>query len=105
VKPKNIDLSNASVLEVAYLQTGSLRRAARVAAFVFAWGKVRRELGREPSMEEYAAWWRESNATAYREQALFREVFPQLHDPGPILDLLEARRGQVADFRPFVVTA
>lgn len=101
MKPKNIDLRNASVLEVAYLQTGSLRRAARVAAFVFAWAKCRRELGREPSMEEYADYWRESAATAYREQALFREVF-SCDSPAPVLDLVEARRGQVADFRQFV---
>lgn len=101
MKRKDIDLRNASVLEVAYLQTGSLRKAARVVAFCFAWGKVRRELGRDPSMEEYAEWWRESPATAYREQALFRQVF-DCDTPAPVLDLVEARRGQVADFRPLV---
>jgi hypothetical protein len=82
--------TNATVLEVAYAKTRSYRKAARVAAFVVAWGVVRRELGRTPSVEEYAEYWKQSRATAFREQEAFREVFDRCDTPDLVLDRLEA---------------
>jgi hypothetical protein len=48
---------------------------------------VRDDLGREPTAEEYAKWWKESPATAYREQALFRQAFPDEQNPARLLDV------------------
>jgi hypothetical protein len=82
------DPRRATLVEVAYARTGSMLKAARVVAFVQAWGVVRRDLGRTPSVEEYAAHWRESRATAYRNLALFREVFDLAEWPDAVLDLV-----------------
>jgi predicted kinase len=94
LKRRNIDPRNASVLEVAYAKTGSMLKAARVAAFVVGWGAVRDELGRTPTVEEYAEWWRENERTAYRHMAEFREVFNRCETPDPVLDLMAAQRVQ-----------
>ena len=74
-----------SLLEVAIASVG-IRRGAKVVAFMIAWDLVYRELGREPTIEEYGEWWRTSRATAYREQALFRQVFPDETNPARIMD-------------------
>jgi predicted metal-binding membrane protein len=102
VKRKRVDPRNASVIEIAYAGTGSMLKAARVVAFIQAWAVVRRELGREPSIEEYAEGWKESVATAYRHQALFRECFTRCQTPAPVLDLLERARAERADMTELV---
>jgi hypothetical protein len=90
------DLRNASVLEVAYAKTGSMLKAARVVAFVIAWGTVRDELGRTPTVDEYADWWRENRRTAFRHMAEFREVFDRCETPDPVLDLMAAQNAQAS---------
>lgn len=102
---KRIDPRNASVIEIAYAGTGSMLKAARVVAFIQAWGIVRLDLGREPTVEEYAEWWRESRATVYRHQALFRQCFTRCQTPAPVLDLLERARAERADMSELVATA
>lgn len=81
-----------SVIEAAYRATGSYRRAGKIGAFVSGWGITRRRLGRTPTIDEYAAEWGIDRATAFREQQLFRETFPKLKTPDPILDRLEAEQ-------------
>lgn len=85
-RKKQVDPKAASLLEVVYGVTGSYRETAKICSFVKSWAKVRDSIGKTPNMEEYAAYWKVGRATAYREQALFREAFPDLHDPGPLLD-------------------
>jgi hypothetical protein len=105
MKRRAIDVRSATLLEVAYARTGSMRRAARVAAFVAAWGIVRRDLGRTPTVDEYADYWREARATAFRDQALFREVFADGVTPDDVLDAIEAaraREGDPLDLSPLV---
>ncbi len=63
----------------------------KVMGFMFAWAAVEEDLGREPSIEEYAAWWKESAATAYREKSLFRKCFPGESSPSR-LNALGAQR-------------
>jgi hypothetical protein len=94
---RKIDPTRCTLLELAYLRQGSMLKAARVAAFVTGWGVVRRELGHEPSVDEYAEWWKEHRATAYRHLAEFRVVFPQFETPGPVLDHLEAAAARHTD--------
>lgn len=91
MKPrKKYDPRNATLIEHCYARTGSILKASRLAWFVQAWGIARRDLGRPPSIEEYAEWWGESRATAYRAQALFREAFPGNDTPDAMLDLIAA---------------
>lgn len=97
MKRRKLNPRNASLLEVAYAKTGSMLKAARVMAFVIAWGTVRDELGRTPTVEEYAEWWRENPRTAYRHMAEFRDVFNRCETPDPVLDLMAAQRAQAGD--------
>jgi hypothetical protein len=87
---RRIDPTSCTLLEIAYLRHGSMLKAARVVAFVIGWGVVRQELGHEPTVDEYADWWKEGRSTAYRHRDEFRHVFPQFETPGPVLDHLEA---------------
>lgn len=72
---RRYDPANATILEVAYAHSGSMLKAARVVAFIEAWGITTRELGHEPTIIEHAEWWGESRPTVYRHLAEFREVF------------------------------
>jgi hypothetical protein len=45
----------------------------------------------DPTVEEVAAWWKENERTAYREQAAFRRAFPTLESPAPIFEIPEVR--------------
>lgn len=87
---RTIDPNRCTLIEACFLATGSYVRAAKVHAFITAWAIVRRDLGRDPSIEEYAEWWRMSRRQGFYEQARFREAFPDLADPGPLLAAAEA---------------
>lgn len=102
---RKIDPSKCTLLEACYLATGSYIGAAKVQAFIVAWARVRDDLGRDPSIEEYAEWWSMSRRQGFYEQARFREAFPGLADPGPLLAVAE-RAGEhpsaAADFGDLV---
>jgi len=68
-----------------------LRKARKIGTFMVARAVVESDLGCEPSVEEYAAWWKQSPATAYREQAAFRECFPGESSPSRFLALAMAK--------------
>ncbi len=55
------------------------------------WAVARESLRHDPTVEEVAAWWRENERTAYREQAAFRRAFPTLESPAPIFEVPEVR--------------
>jgi hypothetical protein len=63
------------------LQRVGYKKTRKIMDFMASWAIVEADLGREPTMEEYAAWWKESAATAYREKALFKEIFPNEDSP------------------------
>jgi hypothetical protein len=92
-----VDPANCTVIELAHARTGSMLKAARVLAFITCWGILRSELGRSPSVEEYASRFGESAATGYRHQALFREVFDRLDTPDVLLDRAAARQAGAVD--------
>lgn len=54
------------------------RKGTKVAAFVVAWGIYTDSLqeGRRASMFGYANYWKQSQATSYRELEVFHEAFP-----------------------------
>jgi hypothetical protein len=81
------DESGEPLLTIAARRVG-LRRAFRVLTFMAAWDRARRALDKRPiGLEDYREWWRETERTAYREQALFREAFPGESTPDRLLDL------------------
>jgi hypothetical protein len=79
-----------SIMEVCIARKGVLK-GSRVCSFIVSWCLASQALGREITLEEYREWWRESERTAYRHQADFRQVFPHLPNPQPIADVAIAR--------------
>ncbi len=67
---------------------GDRRLRERVAALMLQWDHLREELGRAPTVEEYADRWKMPISTAYRAMAEFRGLFPSERDPARLLDLL-----------------
>jgi hypothetical protein len=85
------DVTGEPLLAVATRRVG-LRRAFRVLMFMAAWDHARKSMRRETiTLQEYAEWWRANERTAYREQALFREAFPDDKGPDRLLDLAEGQ--------------
>jgi hypothetical protein len=74
-----------TVMEVACARAGVLK-GARVVAFICQWTMASQALGHAITLEEYRAWWKESERTAYRYQREFRDVFPHLATPQPFAD-------------------
>lgn len=80
-------------VDVVFERVGA-RRGARLLAFIQAWGVVADELGRAPTADEYAARFKLPPATAYRDQALFRDTFRD-ETPEQILRVIwNAMRGR-----------
>jgi hypothetical protein len=75
-----------TLLQIAAARVGVIR-AYRVVAFMVEWSMARRALGQETlTVEEFAEWWRIHVRTAYREQARFREAFPDETTPDRLVD-------------------
>jgi hypothetical protein len=85
-----------TLLELAIARVGVLR-GSRVLAYMIQWDVVRRELGHEPTREEFSDWWQQSERTTYRDQALFKEAFPGEESPARLMAAARAawdeRRG------------
>lgn len=79
-------MARSSLLRVAASRVGTWR-AYRVIAFMVEWQIARESLGVETlTLQEWAAWWRVNERTAYREQARFREAFPEEATPDRLMD-------------------
>jgi hypothetical protein len=63
-------------------------RAKRLVVFLQQWDHLADELGRAPTVREYAEEWRESESGVYRLLEELREVFPTERDPSRIMNLL-----------------
>jgi hypothetical protein len=81
-----IDEKGATLADVITERVGQ-RPGMRLVAFLQAWDLLRDELGRPPTVEEYAKRFTVTAATAYRDRALFEEAFPR-QSPDEVLDLL-----------------
>lgn len=68
-----------------------MRKAMKVMTFVAAWEMARQSWaedheGERFTIEDYAAWWKESRSTAFREQQLFRKaVNDRWSTPGELI--------------------
>lgn len=69
-----------SLAEVLAERVG-FRSMIKVLTFIVSWGTVYEDLGREPSIEEFADWWKSSRAKAFRDQQLFRKAMPEFDTP------------------------
>lgn len=63
-------------------------RAKRLVVFLQQWDHQADELGRAPTVKEYAEEWGESESGTYRLLEELREVFPTERDPSRIMSLL-----------------
>ena len=90
--PGKIKRSNDMLAHI--VRRVGLRKGRQVGSFMAAWALVEAKLGHEPTLEEYAAWWKESRATAFREQALFRECFPEETTPSRLNALVAGKAGR-----------
>lgn len=63
------------------IRRGGLRKAQRAMTFVVCWLTVEADLGHEPSVEEYSAWWKQSARTTYRDLDAFRTCLPEFSTP------------------------
>jgi hypothetical protein len=85
------DDQGTPLLTVAARRVGT-RRAFKVLTFMASWEYARRQMRVQTlTVPEYAEWWREPEATAYRHQALFREAFPGEKNPDRLLDAAAAQ--------------
>ena len=64
------------------LQRVGFKKTCKVMEFALSWAIVTGDLERPPhNIEEYSAWWGQGIATGYREQAVWREAFPEYSTP------------------------
>jgi hypothetical protein len=65
---------------------------ARLCEFVVCWAIATEDLGHDPAVTEFAAWWKEaSTRTAYKRLAAFRKAFPEYDTPAPLSGPVVAR--------------
>jgi hypothetical protein len=83
-----IDAEGATLVDVINERVGQ-RPGMRLIAFLQAWDLLRDELGRAPSVDEYAKRFGLTAPTAYRDRKLFEEAFPN-QTPDMVLDMLWA---------------
>lgn len=90
-----------TLLEHVYVRTGGLRATYRVGMLIQQWAIVHRDLGRRPTVAEYANWWKVTERTAYNQLADFAKAFPDEHGPDRIAEALLERADELrADFTP-----
>lgn len=80
-------MSAKSVTLAEYLfKKVGLRKGTRAAAFIVAWGLYMDSLPPEskPTMVGYSAYWKQSDATSYREFDVFHQAFPDEKYPDRI---------------------
>jgi hypothetical protein len=85
------DRKRSTWIQLAVHNAG-IRKAMKALLWAYCWELVRADLGYDPSAEEVADWWNEPVRTAYREQAAFREAFPDMESPALMFENAAARR-------------
>jgi hypothetical protein len=79
--------------QLAAVRVGQIA-GARVVAFIVQWAIAVEAVGHSLTLEEYADWWHASRSTVFREQARFREAFPDETTPQRLVDLLGQEEGE-----------
>jgi len=77
-----------TLLEVCVARGGYVR-GARVAQFIVEWTIAASDLGYQPSVNEFAHWWKDvSERTTWNRLRDFHRLFPEYANPAPIAELL-----------------
>jgi hypothetical protein len=67
------------------LTVGATPKASRVASFVVLWAMALEDLGNDDlTLTEWKRWSNESERSAWRHLAEFRELFPEFETPTPL---------------------
>lgn len=74
--------------ELVLSKLGESADAREVLAYIQEWDRLSDELGRTPSISDYAARWRVDVPTAQRRNAIFQAAFPTEETPDRLLRLL-----------------
>ena len=80
-------IKKRTVLQHAINNVGGYN-GSKAVAHALCWHITRGELGRPPTVEQYADSWKVSRATAYRERANFRLAFPEFASPTELADFV-----------------
>jgi len=80
-----------TVLEYC-VAAGGVRKGLRVARFLVLWATAQAQAEHGLSAAEYAEFWLEPEATVYRQQAEFRELFGSDASPALVAEFLLSRR-------------
>ena len=83
-------------VEVGIRNAGFLKTQTAL-VWAWSWAVTRESVGRDPTVEEVAEWFKESPRTAYREKAAFTKAFPMLESPAAIFKDPVAR-SKLSDF-------
>lgn len=86
-KRKQLTLQQAAARHIGQV------KGAKVVAFIVRWAIAEEALGHPPTLEEFASWWSESRSTVFREQARFRDAFPDESTPQRLIDALRCEEG------------
>lgn len=84
--------SQTSTLLQDLLRRVGFKEAMRVGTFMAAWDACEQELGREPTVREYAAWWREPESTAFKHLSEFRRALPSERTPTRLMAIARERK-------------
>lgn len=84
-----------TIMEVALRHAG-FRKGYRACMYLAQWGVAADALGSQPNSREVADWWAESRATAYRNEACFREAFPG-QSPADLWALVSVSAGEALE--------
>lgn len=92
-------MSRKQYLMPSMIKRVGMRKALRAMGFIVAWESAQQMVATEDpgahfGIERYIVYWKMSKATAYREQAAFREAVPGFDSPTDLI--AEARRQKVS---------
>lgn len=73
------------------VQKAGWREGRKVAQFIVEWEMAAASHGRKISADEFAAYWKDHRATAFRRLDRFRQAFPELGEHGKPDDLMTIR--------------
>jgi hypothetical protein len=68
-------------------------RGPRIASYAAQWAILQADLHREPTSDEFGAYWEISRRTAFRRLSEFREAFPELGPDATPSVVVQATRG------------
>jgi hypothetical protein len=80
-------------------------KSAQACSTAWALAHAAHKLGRWPSQQEYAEYWKITDRTAQREWARFREVFPGAESPDDLARYLASELGKRMANRDSAATA